>query len=256
VCPGCSRGCAIDLWHRKDEWRFKALDAAKNRAIERVTPRDNPHGPWVCNVARDLPKYFERARATQALVKGAPVEPAAALAAAARLVRDAKKGVALVSSNASNEELAAFKAALGSKLAARVKTDRQPAPGEVVQDDFIINADKTANKAGSLALFPEMDDGTSPLPADTDVVLVWGEGFNPARLPPGAHTIYLAGWQAADHASAEVVIPIAIQTERAGTFTNFEGAARAFEACFAPMPGTQPAERVFEALTRREAVPA
>jgi NADH dehydrogenase/NADH:ubiquinone oxidoreductase subunit G len=87
-------------------------------------------------------------------------------------------------------------------------------------------------------------------------VLVWGEGFDPARLPPKARTIYLAGWQAPEHARADVVIPIAIQTERAGTFTNFEGQARAFEACFTPIPGARPAEGVFAALVRKEAIRA
>ena len=26
VCPGCARGCTVDLWHRKPEWKLNALD--------------------------------------------------------------------------------------------------------------------------------------------------------------------------------------------------------------------------------------
>ena len=258
VCNGCSRGCSVDLWHRKPEWRFKALDAAKNRTIERVTPRENAavNGPWVCNYARDLPRYFERPRATEAMVKGSPVPAAEALAAAARLIAASRHGVALVSSNASNEELSAFKAALGTKLAARVKVDRVAAPGEVVEDDFLIRADKCANTAGARALFPEADDPKAPLPAQTDLILVWGEGFDPKRRPSGARVIYLCGWQAAEHAGADVVIPIAIQTETRGTFTNFQGVEGAFEPCFEPPPGVQDACHAFAALSAREVATA
>jgi NADH-quinone oxidoreductase subunit G len=30
VCPGCERGCNIDVWHRKSEWKLNALDPALN----------------------------------------------------------------------------------------------------------------------------------------------------------------------------------------------------------------------------------
>ena len=54
VCPGCSRGCTVDLWHRKPEWKLNALDPRENTAIARVTPRENPavNGPWICNKGR------------------------------------------------------------------------------------------------------------------------------------------------------------------------------------------------------------
>ncbi len=42
VCPGCARGCTVDIWHRKPEWKLHALDPAKNTRIERVTPLENP----------------------------------------------------------------------------------------------------------------------------------------------------------------------------------------------------------------------
>jgi hypothetical protein len=50
-----------------------------------------------------------------------------------------------------------------------VKSDRAAAPGEVVQDDFLIRADKNPNTAGARALFPLADDPGAPLPATTDL---------------------------------------------------------------------------------------
>ena len=66
ICPGCERGCAVDLWHRKPEWKLHRLEARKNVAIEHVTPRDNPHGPWICNKGRDYASFVERPRAWKA----------------------------------------------------------------------------------------------------------------------------------------------------------------------------------------------
>jgi NADH-quinone oxidoreductase subunit G len=258
VCPKCARGCNVNLWHRKAEWALRALDPRKNVAIERVTPRDNPavNGPWMCNIGRDLPQLLERPRALQAMCGGAPVATAAALEAARRLVGGAKHPVALVSSWASNEELAAFRAALGTRFAAFVKRDRAPQPGEVVEDDFLIRADKNPNTTGALALFPRADDATAPLPPDTDLLLVWGEGFDPSRCPPGARTILLDGWSQPGHAAADVFIPLSIQTERRGTYTNFAGVVSAFEACFTKPAAALDAASLFAALAARESVTA
>ena len=62
VCPGCARGCTVQIWHRKPEWKLNALDPRKNVSIERVTPLENPavNGPWICNKGRDLAQIFER----------------------------------------------------------------------------------------------------------------------------------------------------------------------------------------------------
>ena len=132
VCPGCSRGCTVDLWHRKPEWKLNALDPRENTAIARVTPRENPavNGPWICNKGRDLAQIFERPRAQSAMLKGQPTSLADAIAAARRLIVQARRPAALVSNWGSNEELVAFEAALGGRLDCIVKSDWQPVPGE------------------------------------------------------------------------------------------------------------------------------
>ena len=72
VCPGCARGCTVEVWHRKPEWKLHALDPDKNTSIERVTPLENPavNGPWICNKGRDLAQIFERPRADAADAEG------------------------------------------------------------------------------------------------------------------------------------------------------------------------------------------
>jgi NADH-quinone oxidoreductase subunit G len=256
VCPGCARGCAVDLWHRKPEWKLHALEARKNVAIERVTARENPHGPWICNKGRDLATFLERERAWQPLRRGAPASLEAAIAAARELIASARHPVALVSSWGSNEELAAFRAAFGNRFDARVKADCWPQANEPLEDDFLIRADKNPNTAGALALFARAHPNGSALPADTDLVLAWGEGFHAAMAPSGARTIVLGSWADPVDVAADVFIPISTQAERAGTYTNFEGRVTAFEKCFDPPAGIVNAAELFAALVAPDAAVA
>jgi NADH-quinone oxidoreductase subunit G len=249
VCPRCARGCNIEIWHRKREWKLNALDPRQNVAIERVTPRENAevNGPWMCNVGRDLAQVFERPRAVQAMLKGAPAEIGAAVASAKRLIGEAKRPVALVSSWGSNEELGAFKRALGERLRCFVKTDWVAQPGERVEDDLLIRADKNPNAATAKALFGDA-------PADltgADLVLVWGEGCNFTSLPPGIRIVFLGSYLAPENGHADVFLPISIQTERGGHYTNFAGVTSEFRPCFPKRKGVADAEALFAALGER-----
>jgi NADH-quinone oxidoreductase subunit G len=121
--------------------------------------------------------------------------------------------------------------------------------GEVVEDDVLIRSDKNPNSAAALALFPALpDDAASAFPPDTDLVLVWGEGFSFAKLPPNAKIIYLNSWLQPENGHADVFLPISVMTERSGHYTNFRGTVTGFEACFAKKPGVVDAQAVFADL--------
>ncbi len=254
VCPGCERDCTVDIWHRKSEWKLRALDARLNHRIDRVTPRENPaansnQGPWICNKGRDLAQIFERARACQPMLKGRPVDLPQALAAAQALIAAARQPVALVSSWGSNEELAAFDQALGQHMRCFVKPDWQVAPGERVQDELLIRPDKNPNTAAARARFDALPvDARAAFAPDTDLVLVWGEGMSFAQLPPQARIIYFNSWLQPENGNADVFLPISVMTERSGHYTNFQGIVSDFEACFAPPPGVVDAADLFAAL--------
>ena len=257
VCPGCARGCSIQIWHRKAEWKLNALDPRRNVSIERVTPLENPavNGPWICNKGRDLAKIFERPRAEQALRNGRPVDLPVAIDTARRLIREARHPVAIVSSWGSNEELAAFKSALGSRFTAFVKEDWVPQPGERLDDDLLIRADKNPNTAAARALFPPLEGAASVFDDATDLVLIWGEGFDFDRVPARARTIVLDAYALPENERADVFIPVSIQTERRGHYTNFQGVVSAFEPCFPRKASIADAETLFAAMAA-ESVPA
>ena len=167
-----------------------ALDP-QNVAIGSMTPLENRavNGPWICNVGRDLGPFFERPRAEQAMTKGAPVEPVA-IDNARLLIERAKRPWALVSTGGSNEELDAFKQALGERITALYKIDHVRQPGEPPQDDLLIRDDKNPNTAGASERFARYDG--APFDDATDLLLVWGEGFDFSQVPAAAQIILLA----------------------------------------------------------------
>jgi NADH-quinone oxidoreductase subunit G len=247
VCPGCSRGCTINIWHRKPEWFVKSLDQAQNTSIARVTPLENPavNGPWICNKARDLARILERTRAEEPMLKGRPVTVAAAIDEARRLIGAARHPLALVSSWGSNEELDAFKQYLGEVFLSFVKTDWQPEEGERIEDDLLIRADKNPNTAKARSLFRT---GEPAYEAGTDLVLVWGEGASFANIPARAKIIFLNSFLAPENGHADVFIPVSTQTERRGHYTNFAGVVSGFEPCFPKKDAVMDAEVLFKAL--------
>jgi NADH-quinone oxidoreductase subunit G len=256
VCPGCARGCTVEIWHRKPEWKLNALDPRQDASIARVTPLENPavNGPWICNKGRDLARIFERPRAEQALTKGRKVDLLEAVEAARKLLSVARHAVALVSTWGSNEELAAFAAMHGGRFDVFVKEDCSPEPGECVEDDLLIRPDKNPNTAAARALFSRFDDGAAPLAQGTDLVLVWGEGFDFTRVPKGARVIFLNAYASPENAAADVFIPVSVQTERRGHYTNFQGVVSAFEPCFPKKASVADAASLFAAWTARAAV--
>jgi NADH-quinone oxidoreductase subunit G len=262
VCPGCSRGCSINIWHRKQDWALNALDPRLNTRIDRVTPLENPavNGLWTCNKARDLAQIFERPRAVEPMMAGRVVDLAAATDSAAALIAEARNPVALVSTWGSNEELESYLVSLAPRFRSVVKTDWLRVPGEVVEDDLLIKADKNPNRTRALAMFPaEIDvagmttnhEGTKAQRTaleDADLLLVWGEGFDLSLAPPGAKVILLDSYAKAQNSSADVFIPISIQTERSGHYTNFAGVVTPFMQCFQAAPTVAHAAELFAAL--------
>jgi len=177
--------------------------------------------------------------------KGRAVALDEALAAARELIGRARHLVALVSSWASDEELAAFGDALGGRFSCFVKDDHLSADGEVVEDELLIRADKNPNGRTARARFGRQALQFAP---DTDLVLVWGEGCDFGRLPRSVPVIFLNAFLAAENGHAEVFFPTSVHTERDGHFTNADGVRSAFSRCVDRPAGVVDAERVFRAL--------
>ncbi len=129
-----------------------------------------------------------------------------------------------------------------------IKRDHQPQPGEVVQDDFLIRADKNPNTAGARAIFGAAADHPATFAPGTDLVLVWGEGCNFTDLPRGVPIVSLQSYLVPENGFADVFIPISNQPERSGTYTSEDGGTRTFTRCVPKAPAVQDAASVFHAL--------
>jgi NADH-quinone oxidoreductase subunit G len=213
-----------------------------------VTALDNPevNGPWLCVKGFDLHKTAARERSVTPTIGGAAATLDDALGAARQLLRQAQRPAALVSSQASSEELAAFAQALGQRVKVYTRDDCAPAPGEVVEDDFLIKADKNPNGHDVRARF-----GSVPLTEtdvrNHDVFIVWGEWDDYARLD-AAKLIHLTPYPPPRVPPADVHIPLSTWLERDGTFVNFEGKRNRFCKVLDKPPLAAHAADVFERL--------
>ena len=249
VCNGCARGCSVNLWRRKKQWHLRSAGCEEaNRAIYRVTAPDDPAGggAWLCNKGFDLHKAAARERALTPMIAGAAATLDEAMQAARSLLALAQRPAALVSSQASSEELAAFQAALGARLKIYTRADCAAAPGEVVEDDILIRADKNPNGYEVHARF-----GSVPLTAADarthDLVVVWGEWTDYASLGD-ANVIHLSAYPPPREPHPQVHIPLSTWMERDGTFVNFEGRRNRFEKVLEKPPLAAHAVDVFERL--------
>lgn len=246
VCPGCARGCSINIWKRAHHWQLRSLGEEKNRMVYRVTPRDNPeiNGPWICNKGFDLPKeLMKRPRSLRPLVHGAFVGLEETIGEAKRLISQAQNPAILVSAWASNEELASAKQHLGDRFTVYTRQDAGPEKGEIVEDQLLIKADKNPNSKGVAELF-----GTKPYSqAGHDLVIVWGEGVRLSDLG-SATVIQLSSFESAQDRKADILIPISTFMERKGSFTNFEGTTNCFDKVFEKPELVQHAGELFGRL--------
>jgi NADH-quinone oxidoreductase subunit G len=243
------------MWRRKKEWRMRSLGEERNSMLYRVTAHENPeiNGPWLCNKGFDQHKLMSRERTLTPLLGDAPASVEQALARARDLISQARSPAALVSALASNEELDAFKATLGARFSVYSREDSVAQPGEVVEDEFLIKADKNPNSHGVRERF-----GWRTLTAADaqghDLFLVWGDWGDYAGLG-SAPVIHLASFARPRDRHADVHIPLSTTLERSGTFCNFEGKRNRFDKVLDKPPLVQHAADVFAQLDAELAAP-
>ena len=123
----------------------------------------------------------------------------------------------------------------------------------MVEDDFLIKADKNPNSHGVRERF----GWTTRTAADAqahDLFLVWGEwggyeAFGRARV------IHLESFAQQHDRHADVHIALSTTFERSGTFSNFEGKRNRFEKVLDKPPLAQHAAEVFAQLETQLAGP-
>jgi len=267
ICPGCARGCNIDVHVNRTRPHH-----AQGRRVARLKPRFNAgvNTWWMCDEGRygfgwvdDASRLAVPARRQD----GAPVEVSwdeavAGVAAALERAPADEVGI-LASSRMANEDLMALRrlaerrglTRMGFRVPARV-----PAEG----DDFLLRADRSPNTRGAELLGLD-GDAAAVLTAARDgrlkVLWVFHHDLFESGWPPAdvavalerVETVIVSATNAgATTAAATWLLPAAAWVERDGTFTNFEGRVQRFRPAVAPageaLPDWDVVGRVLTAL--------
>ncbi len=267
ICPGCARGCNIDVHVNRSRPHHN-----EGRRVARLKPRFNAEVNrwWICDAGRygfasvDAPT---RLRDPLRRAGGGDAEASwnEALAAVAdALGRRSPEAVGVLASPAmANEDLFALRRVLERRGIRRAAVRVPPATAGD-QDDFLIRADKSPNARGAELLGLD-GDAAAILAAvrarEVTCLVVFGHDLLASGLPraevqaalDAAETVIFVGANAnATSARAHWVLPAAAWVERDGTYTNFLGRVQRFRQAVEPLgqalPEWEILGRVLEAL--------
>ncbi len=245
ICPGCARGCTVDIWHRKPEWKLHTLDPRQNDRIERVTPRENPavNGPWICNKGRDLAQASSSGRARTCRCRRASRSrwrPRSRRRGADR--RRPHAGGAGIELGLQRGARRVPATRLGARFTTFVKHDCRPQPGELAR----------GRPADPRRQEPERRHRTralrrrrrSALRRRAPTSCSSGARASTSRgLPRGAKMIFLNSYLQPENGHADVFLPISVQTERARPLHEFRGRGRAHSSRASPRGRRSPMPR-------------
>ncbi|MDQ7006582.1 MAG: 2Fe-2S iron-sulfur cluster-binding protein [Acidobacteriota bacterium] len=269
VCPGCARGCSVDLGTLRNE-------------IYRITPRTN-HAVnrwWICDEGRLWNRRLAEARDRRLGVPRSGDQEGdweAALAAASAALSSAAPGgkVALLASpRATVEEIYLLaQLAMGPLGGARVYLPRHER-GE--NDELLIRSDRSPNARGAEMVLDAVAGGFGRVEAleeelragKIDVLLALGPGLlgpvddeddviDGEALGHASRVIVLDAYASPLSAAAQVLLPVCSYAESGGTWVNFAGRVQHAEKALLPTATVRPASMVladlFDSLGSRKA---
>ncbi|MBD3288566.1 2Fe-2S iron-sulfur cluster binding domain-containing protein [candidate division KSB1 bacterium] len=221
VCAGCSRGCNIHI-------------DTKDNEMYRITARDNKdvNKSWMCDYGRDYMLSVPEQQLSGVKKDHSEIEYKSFVSGVAELLKkNANKFAVMLSSHATNEELALMKQMIDELKIKGVfyKSDRiwNKSTGEVEADDFLINADKTPNLSGVKKIFPQAKDVSEMVISDYKYAIVWG-GNAPVEKLDGLELVALSTARDQISDKAKWVIAGRSPVEKHGSFTNCDGVVQSF----------------------------
>jgi NADH-quinone oxidoreductase subunit G len=265
VCPGCARGCNVDVHVNRRRPHHNA-----GRRVARLKPRFNAdvNRWWMCDDGRygfgsvdDENRVTAPSRRADGGALEIPWDEAIA-EVAATLGRHRPDEIAmLVSPQMSNEDLFALKTLAAARGITRVAFAVPPAmPGG--EDTLLIRGDKNPNTRGAELIGLGGDAGAlldAVRAGRVKCLWMFHHDVLASGWPPAATRIALervgtliwSGTNAgATSALAHLVLPSAAWVEREGTFTNFEGRVQRFRQAVEPLGAARPDWETIGAVLR------
>jgi NADH-quinone oxidoreductase subunit G len=269
VCPGCSRGCNIQIHHNRErEWR---VHIAKGERVMRLKPRYNPdvNRWWMCDEGRYGYRFIDENRLAYvqlkdngALRQGMWDEGLDVLATTLKRLRESDRldqvGV-ILSSHLTNEDLYAAKRVFG-ELGVKQVVFQRPRGG--YRDNVLIQADKSPNAKGAQALgIPEGAEVLleQAIKRQLRVLFVFtqdlAELFGESRVAEAARHLDLLVFQGTNTnttaALAHLVLPSSVYAEKEGTFTNFQGRVQRIQTALSPWGESKPDWQILTELASK-----
>jgi len=228
ICHGCSKGCNIFIDHNREKY--------KDDVIYRFRPRHNEqvNGYFMCDQGRLSYKKENENRLVEAQRKGKVIAFDDAIDRAVKAIEKASKVVIAVSPEMTIEQMAAMQK-LAEKHGAGIFG---PSEGYVISgdgDDFLIQDDKAANRAGLdlLGISTSAADFLSAL-AESDLLINCNnhsavKGKDAEKALRETVQIVLSTHVLEALKQADVVLPIASYSEYGGSVVNCDGILQSFE---------------------------
>ena len=248
VCPGCSRGCNIDIhYNREREWR---PHIAGGERVMRLKPRHNPdvNQWWMCDKGRYAYRGIDKHRIAHVQLRDAGgARQSTWDDGYARLktvlgritaTKSMDQAGVILSSHLTNEDLFAAKRFFGELGLSQVVFQR-PKAGQA--DGFLLQADWSPNGRGaealglregaeSLLLLAEQKKLRMLLVFTQDLTELFGGSRVQAAATQLELLVFIGPNENPTASLAHVVLPGAAYAEKDGTFTNFEGRVQRIKA--------------------------
>lgn len=229
ICHGCSKGCNIFIDHNKEKY--------KDDIIYRFRPRlnDQVNGYFMCDEGRMTYKKENQDRLTVAKVNNADSIISSAVDALKNAISSSKNAVFLVSPNCSLEQMFTIKK-LGEVQGVTVSgfSDGYIKQGD--GDDFLIQDDKSANRAGlELLGIDTTKEAFESAMKDADLLVNFnsdlGNSYDAGSLDALLTNCKFALVSATQDAltdKAEIVVPVASYSEYSGSVINADNILQMF----------------------------
>lgn len=229
ICHGCAKGCNITIDHNREKY--------KDDVIYRFRPRYNSqvNGYFMCDAGRLSYKSENEGRLAEARLrnKARPLDDV--LVACAKEIEKAEKISVVLSPNCSLEQMVTVKA-LAEKIGASLSgfSDGYIKKGD--GDDYLIQDDKSANRAGlallgidcSKAGFEKaVQEAQLIINCNNDLSLSYEAG-ELKKLLRETKVIAVATHDNDCTALADIAIPVASASEYAGSVVNCDNILQRF----------------------------
>ena len=229
ICHGCSKGCNITIDHNREKY--------KDDIIYRLRPRLNEqvNGYFMCDEGRLSYKKENDGRLTEARIGGKVRTIDEALVACSNEMKQAGKIAIVLSPNCSLEQMVTVQA-LSEKIGASLSgfSDGYIKKGD--GDDYLIQDDKSANRAGLALLGIDCSkDGFEKAVQEAGLLLNFNNDLTLSyqekeltKLIKDTKMVAVATANDQCTALADIAIPVASFSEYAGSIINSDNILQHF----------------------------